>query len=190
MIDLLDGRVPFEDFPITPHDTNRAAPLQSLIQAATHGGLAAVKRLFATGYQSDSSALWGYQEALKLAARTSDVAAIKLLFKRCPIENLFKPIENYCPLLTCVSGDIVQIAAAMDTLVAHGVVADTDQSSSLDSVHQHFTKHSYRNNTGQGSLREYVRLMLDLGADPLWDEGGKSSTALVNFDKLGAYQGN
>lgn len=79
MIDLLDGRVPFEDFPITPHDTNRAAPLQSLIQAATYGGLAAVERLFAIGYQSDSSALWGYQEALKLAARTSDVAAIKLL---------------------------------------------------------------------------------------------------------------
>ncbi|KAJ5404339.1 hypothetical protein N7509_004210 [Penicillium cosmopolitanum] len=185
MIDFLDGRVPFEDFPIIPHDTDRAAPLQSLIQAATHGGVAAMERLFAAGYQADSSALWGYQAALELAARTSDVAAIKLLFKECPIENLHQPTEDHCPLLTCVSGDIVQRAATMDTLVAHGVVADTQQSSSLSRIHHHLTRYSYSNGTGQVSLQDNVRLLLDHGADPLWDGGGNSNTVLVNFAKSG-----
>ncbi|CAI7598568.1 unnamed protein product [Penicillium pancosmium] len=184
MIDFLEGRVPFEDFPTTPHDTNRAAPVQSLIQAATHGGLAAMERLFAAGYQSDSSALWGYQKALDLAARVSDVGAIKLLFKKCPMENLHKPMENYCSLLTCVSGDIVQRAAAMDTFVAHGVVADTHQSSSLNSIHHHFTKYSYRNSTGQDSLQEYVRLLLDHGADPLWDEGESRGFSLEKWKEI------
>lgn len=182
MVDFLDGRVPFKDF-----TAMRPRTRHSLTLAAAHGGLAVMKRLFATSYQADSSTFWEYQQALELAARASNVAAIKLLFEKSPINYLYASRENHCPLLTCVRGDITEISTAMSTLFAYGVVADTHQTSSLTSIYHQYTGHHYSSNFGHVKLEEHIQVLLDHGADPLWDQEGSSdsNTALVDFARWG-----
>lgn len=188
LVDFLSKKVPFEDFNLI-----RSIKKRSLIHAAAYGGLAAMEKLFAAGYRADSSTLKKHMEnALRVAARTSNVAGINLMLEKCSYSYL-NICRQVCPtIFTEIRGDIGEMSAAMDALLANNFTADTDNTSSL--IH---LLDAYRycaiceelegpDHEEPGCrMEEYVQLLLDHGADPLKIHKNGSSPVLMQYVKKG-----